>query len=125
MNILPKIVKTDDAAQLKQMDDKIMRRHAEIGSSVFGPVPKGHQRQFFCMDEYTWIWYESWKDQNGQDQSVTTRYDVRPNAIYKIQNEGNYQTLSDKEATNLYQAARLYIQRVVEDYNARVQAITS
>jgi hypothetical protein len=121
MNILPKIVKNDTQAGQDQMRQKILRRHAQIGGTLFGPVPKGHDRQFFCLDHGSWVWFESWKDNSGQQQSLTTRYDIQPNGIFKSQNGGGYQTISDTEAINLAKACELYLERVTTDYNKRVQ----
>jgi hypothetical protein len=37
-----------------QSDDsfkrELIRAEAEIGGQLFGPIPKGHRRQFFCFD---------------------------------------------------------------------------
>lgn len=95
---------------------QLLRRDAKTGGQLFGPLPKGHERQFFCLDEHTWIWHEQWIDKNGQDQSITTRYDIRPNGIIKIQNGGVYQRLSRNEAANFRRATKLYISRVKADH---------
>jgi hypothetical protein len=89
----------------------LIRHEAKIGGTVFGPVPKGHRREFFCLDERTWVWHEEWKDAKGQVQIRTTRYDVRPDGILKSQN-GHYSKLSRAEAERLRQAAHLYQERV-------------
>ena len=91
----------------------LIRREAQIGGTVFGPVPKGVRREFFCLDQHTWVWHEEWKDAAGQTKVRTTRYDVRPSGVIKSQN-GMYQSLSPREAYNLRTAAHLYHQRVVE-----------
>jgi hypothetical protein len=91
----------------------LIRREAQIGGTVFGPVPKGVRREFFCLDEHTWVWHEEWKDQQGQARVRTTRYEVRPNGVIKSQN-GMYQSLSKREAQNLRAAVNIYHQRVVE-----------
>jgi hypothetical protein len=122
MNILPKIVKTtDDSNRQYQLTQKILRHHAQIGGKLFGPIPKNHVRQFFNLDERSWVWHESWKDDSGKQHSLTTRYDVLANGVFKSQNGGGYQSLSDTEATNLARAAELYLERVTLDYNNRVQ----
>ncbi|MCA9331847.1 hypothetical protein KC968_02810 [Candidatus Saccharibacteria bacterium] len=90
---------------------KLLRHEARIGGEVFGPVRPGGRREFFCLDEHTWVWHEEWIDQNGQHQYATTRYDVRPNGLVKSQN-GQYKPVSDQEARNLLNAAELYKQRV-------------
>lgn len=91
----------------------LIRREAQIGGTVFGPVPEGVRREFFCLDKHTWVWHEEWRDEDGQQHMRTTRYDVRPTGVIKSQN-GMYQSLSDTEAVNLRDAIKLYHQRVME-----------
>lgn len=90
----------------------LLQHEARIGGELFGPIPNGGRREFFCLDEYTWIWYEEWIDKNKQRQSRTTRYDVRPGGITKIQDGNSYQELSDDEALRLYDAMKAYERRV-------------
>lgn len=85
----------------------LIRHEARIGGTVFGTVPAGHRREFFCLDEHTWVWHEEWTDNNGQHRAQTTRYDVRPTGIVKSQGN-SYQVVSDSEAQRLLTAARLY-----------------
>jgi hypothetical protein len=89
----------------------LIRHEAKIGGQILGPVRPGGRREFFCLDEHTWVWHEEWVDNNGQHQSVTTRYDVRPNGILKAQH-GQYQAVGKEEAERLYEAAKLYQRRV-------------
>lgn len=89
----------------------LIRREAQIGGTVFGPVPAGVRREFFCLDEHTWVWHEEWKDNEGQTRVRTTRYDVRPDGVLKSQN-GMYQSLSDQEAQRLRKAVHVYQERV-------------
>lgn len=99
----------------------LLKHEAKIGGELFGPVPQGGRREFFCLDEYTWIWYEEWTDKNKQLQSRTTRYDVRPQGITKIQDNNSYQELSDDEALRLFNAMKTYERRVkAELYKAVV-----
>lgn len=97
----------------------LIRHEAQIGGQVFGAVPKGHRREFFCLDRHTWVWHEEWVDQNGQKNIRTTRYDVRPDGILKSQN-GHYQRVNDAEAARLEKAAELYVQRVSNELYAGV-----
>jgi hypothetical protein len=94
-----------------QLYRNLIRHEARIGGQLFGPVPKGGRREFFCLDEHTWVWHEEWTDRNGQHQLRTTRYDVRPNGILKAQN-GQYQPVSYDEAKHLQEAAKLYQQKI-------------
>ncbi|MBA3758571.1 hypothetical protein H0X10_02990 [Candidatus Saccharibacteria bacterium] len=94
-----------------EMYRNLIRHEAKIGGQLFGPVPAGGRREFFCLDKTTWVWHEEWIDQNRQHQMRATRYDVRPNGILKAQN-GQYQSVTPDEAKKLYQAAKLYTERV-------------
>ena len=98
----------------------MLRREAAIGGSLFGTIPAGGRREFFCLDESTWIWHEEWIDAAGQRQVRNTRYDVRPNAILKAQNGQGYQMVSHDEAKNLQSAIRMYVARVKKDLYADV-----
>lgn len=122
MSILPKIVRinNDRATQIRQ---KMLRHNAQIGGQFFGEVPNGHDRQFFCLDQHSWVWHETWIDTNNKKHSLTTRYDVRPNGIFKVQNGGSYQSLSANETRNLYQAAQLYLKRIIGDYERKLNAV--
>ncbi len=90
----------------------LIRREASIGGKLFGPIGKNGRREFFCLDRHTWIWHEEWDDANGKRRLVTTRYDVRPQGIYKAQDGQPYQPLNMQEARNFFQATELYNKRV-------------
>lgn len=90
----------------------LMRHEARVGGSVFGRIPDGHRREFFCLDEYTWVWHEEWTGNDGQHNVMTTRYDVRPTGVLKSQNGRHYQPVGNVEALRLLNAARLYQQKI-------------
>lgn len=90
----------------------LLQHEAKIGGELFGPVPNNGRREFFCLDEYTWIWYEEWTDKNKQRQNRTTRYEMRPGGITKIQDGQSYQQLSDGEALRFAEAVKTYERRV-------------
>jgi hypothetical protein len=94
----------------------LIRYEAKIGGQLFGPVPDKHRREFFCLDEHTWVWHEEWPDKTGRNRkSITTRYDVRPNGVYKTMGGGVYYRIRSEEQENLYQAAKLYYQKVMPE----------
>src|SRR5687767_10402355 len=98
----------------------LIRQEAKIGGELFGPVPEGVRREFFCLDEYTLVWHEEWTDQKGNRRSLTTRYDIRPNGILKAQDGQPYRYVSFEEAEHLYKAIKLYNRRIkAELYNNR------
>ncbi len=104
-----------EADQKADLRRSLMLHEARIGGTLFGEVPAGHRREFFCLDKHTWVWHEEWKDENGQQKVVTTRYDVRPNGVLKSQNGSHYQQVSLDEAKHLAQAASLYSDRIRQE----------
>lgn len=86
----------------------LIRQMAKIGGQLFGPIPEGHRREFFCLDKHTWVWHEEWNDATGKRQIMTTRYDVRPNSVLKSQGSKHYQSLTSEELRNLHKAMVLY-----------------
>lgn len=99
----------DRAAELHR---NLIRHEAQIGGTLFGPVPAGGRREFFCLDDRTWVWHEEWIDDSGKRQTKTTRYDIRPSGILKAQDGQPYRPVSLQEAKHLQQAAQLYEQRI-------------
>jgi hypothetical protein len=93
----------------------LIHHEAKVGGRLFGEIPAGHRREFFCLDEHTWVWHEEWQDAESQWQAVTTRYDVRPNGILKSQGGQAYQRLSKPELMNLYRAIKLYGQQIGDE----------
>ena len=93
----------------------LIHREAKIGGEIFGPISNDVRREFFCLDEHTWVWHEEWTDEKGYRQIITTRYTIRPNGILKAQNNSHYQKVSNEEAVHLIQAVRIYLKRVKND----------
>lgn len=99
-----------------------LRDAAQMGGSLFGEVPKGNRREFFCLDEHTWIWHEEWNDANGNPRVLTTRYDIRPQGIYKAQDGQPYQPLTAEEAARLYAAMLQYQRNLHERFDPLLAA---
>ena len=57
---LPKLRKKRPLKKLSERE--LLALESEIGSELFGEVPKGHRREFFCLDEKTWMWHEEWRN---------------------------------------------------------------
>lgn len=93
----------------------LIRHEAKIGGQLFGLVAPGGRREFFCLDENTWVWHEEWVDSSSQRQIKTTRYDVRPTGILKAQDGQQYQRVSLDEARRLNQAAQAYKDKVFNE----------
>ncbi|CAN5406599.1 hypothetical protein BH09PAT4_BH09PAT4_01290 [soil metagenome] len=101
----------------------LLRHLAKLGGSVFGVVPNGVRREFFCLDDRTWVWHEEWYDQAGQHHAITTRYDVRPDGILKSQGVNSYQRLSAEEERNFRAAVEIYGQRSLAELQRLRQQI--
>lgn len=99
----------------------LIRREAKIGATVFGPVPKGTKREFFCLDTHTWVWHEEWTDQFGNHQVRTTNYHVRRDGLLKSSNGGSYQRVSPAETRRFKQAVEVYGERINQQlYSGRL-----
>lgn len=107
MKLLPKILPLTDEQRRTAAYRRLLREEAKMGGELFGPIPAGHRREFFCLDEYTWVWHEEWTE-GAAHQAVTTRYDIRPQGVLKSQGSSTYQMVSGQELRNLYYAAHLY-----------------
>src|SRR5665213_348150 len=101
MAFLPKILVKDDAQKAQIAERQLIHFESQFGKQIFGPVPEGHNRDFFCLDENTWIWHEDWLDEKGQRHVLSTRYVVRPAGTIKSQNGSAYQQLEAEEADHL------------------------
>ncbi len=94
---------------------QLIELESQIGGQLFGPVPAGHRRDFFCLDEHTWVWHEEWKDVNGKRQVSTTRYEVQPKGILKIQSGRTYKYIEGEELENLAIAVRMYFEQTMRE----------
>ncbi len=90
----------------------LLHHEARLGGKLFGSIPKGHRREFFCLDEKTWVWHEEWQDETGEWHTATTRYDVRPGGILKTQGNQPAQLVTGQEYINFYVAVRLYCRQM-------------
>lgn len=110
--LLKTLTGTSQEEREAELYRNLIRHEARIGGTLFGPVPEGGRREFFCLDEHTWVWHEEWVDKGGDRRVKTTRYDVRPDVILKAQDGQPYRPVSLREADHLVQAAELYQQRI-------------
>jgi len=98
--------------QKKMTERELIQLESEIGSKLFGEVPAGHRREFFCLDEKTWIWHEEWVDQKTKKrEQMTIRYEINENGILKVLEGARYSYLQGAELDNLVAATRLYYEQ--------------
>ena len=104
----------------KLTERELLQLESEIGAQLFGDVPEGHRREFFCLDPKTWIWYEEWKDpKTGKPASTTTRYEVHEKGILKVQEGARYSFIEGAELQNLEAATRMYYEQVARKVYGR------
>lgn len=105
---------------------ELLSLESKIGASLFGPLAKGRRREFFCLDERTWIWYEEWYDDARVHHTATTRYEIQDHAILKVQEGSKYSYVEGQERANLLQAIDMYYERVMREiYGQQPRPLTS
>ena len=105
---------------LKKMTEReLLSLESKIGASLFGDIPAGHRREFFCLDEKTWIWHEEWKGQKGVQMQTTTRYEIHDKGVLKVQEGPRYEYIEGQELQNLVLATRLYYEKTARDIYKR------
>lgn len=104
----------------KRLTEKdLIRAESKIGARLFGPISPNRRREFFNLDRKTWVWYEEWVDESGQRRAMTTRYEIRPSGVLKIQDGQAYHYVEGEELANLVRACGLYYQQVAEQVYRR------
>lgn len=114
---------TDDLTNLTRLNfsryysnrltyEELMDAESALGRTIFGEIPKGHQREFFKYRGNVWIWHEHFRDTLGRRQDITIRYEVRPNGVFKRAGNYDYTKLEGAELDNFRQAARTYLDLV-------------
>lgn len=97
----------------------LIKLESEIGSRLFGPVPSGHRREFFCLDDRTWIWHEEWHDEKRKLQISTVRYEINEHGVLKVQEGARYSYLEGEELQNFALSVRLYYEQVARQIYKR------
>ena len=92
--------------------DDLINAESELGRTIFGPIPAGHQREFFMTRSNVWIWHESYLNKYGAMQEMTIRYEIRPTGVYKRAGNQDYKKIEGDELMNFRKAARSYLELV-------------
>lgn len=92
--------------------DALINAESELGRTLFGEIPVGHQREFFTSRRNVWIWHENWINAFGEPEEMTIRYEVHPSGVFKRANGGEYQKIEGSELENFRKAARRYLEIV-------------
>ena len=114
---LPKLRKKRPLKKLSERE--LLALESEIGSELFGEIPKGHRREFFCLDEKTWMWHEEWIDAKHKLKTHTIKYEVTDRGILKTQPGPRYSYLEGDELRNFSIATQMYYEQVARQVYKR------
>lgn len=103
-----KVIKHSGATIKKHTEDEFINAESAIGRTIFGPIPAGHSREFFRDRHNIWIWHESWEEL-GVTKSITIRYEVREDGVYKKSEGTGYIRIEGDELYNFAEALRTYL----------------
>ena len=103
----------------KLSERELISLESEVGSELFGPTPAGRRREFFCLDEHTWIWHEEWLDANRKLTTSTVRYEISDQGVLKVQQGAKYSYLDGEELQNFGVAIRMYYEQVARQVYKR------
>lgn len=87
----------------------LINAESRLGSTIFGPIPAGHRREFFHDRNNVWIWHEDWSDGQNNPHQMTVRYEVRTTGVYKKVAQGKYLKLEGDELENFRKATHAYL----------------
>lgn len=90
---------------------ELIEMESKIGAKLFGPIPAGHRREFFCLDDTSWIWYEEWRE-DGKLRKTTVRYEIQAAGVLKVQEGARYSYLEGAELQNFVKAVNAYYDTV-------------
>ncbi len=87
----------------KAVERNLINAESALGRTLFGIIPAGGTREFFCLKKNVWVWYE-----NG----MTIRYEVRENGVFKKVDDGGYTKVTGEELEHFTAATKAYLQLV-------------
>lgn len=94
---------------------ELVEQEAVIGGRLFGEIPAGHRREFFMLDNDTWVWHEETVDSNSQRHVKSTRYELHQNGILMAQGGSTYRFIEGKELRGLAVTVQLYYEAIAEE----------
>lgn len=103
----------------KLTERELIQLESEVGKNLFGPIPRGHRREFFNLDNATWIWHEEFIDGNRKRKSITTRYEIQDRGILKVQDGSPYSYLEGQELENFAVSVQMYYEQVARKVYGR------
>jgi hypothetical protein len=110
--VLPQFTAQKKRAKLREL----MRRESQIGATLFGPIPSGHQRDFFCLDARTWVWIEQWYDHEAKSaKMMQVQYEFQTRGVLKSVDGVAVGFVQADELARLLKAIYTYQQKVHQE----------
>lgn len=91
------------AERRKSVERDLINAESALGRTLFGAVQPGHIREFFCLKENVWLWYED---------GLVIRYEVRENGVYKRVGTRDYEKVKEPELQHFIDATKAYLKLV-------------
>lgn len=112
LKLLAKMSKKDESLSLVT-ERELIQLESQAGQVIFGAVPSHVlRRDFFNLDETTWVWHEEVQQPDGTISESTTRYEVQSRGILMVQPGPKYSYLEGQELHNFVLAVKAYYERV-------------
>lgn len=109
-----------DKPAKKLTERQLIQLESEIGAKLFGELPAGRRREFFCLDKDTWIWHESGKNpETGKHEEQTIRYEIHDNGVLKVLGGARYTFIEGQELENFVTATTLYYEQAARQIYGR------
>lgn len=116
---LLKLSKNDESLTLLT-ERELIQLESRVGQTIFGELPSHvMRRDFFNLDESTWIWHEEIVQPDGTIKESTTRYEVKNKGILMVQPGPKYTYLEGQELRNFVIAVKAYYERVSREVYQR------
>ena len=106
---------------------ELIQKESLIGAKIFGENPYGLRREFFNLDQSTWIFYdEKYIPGTKKVTGTTIRYEIHKNGVLKVQEGPRYDFIEGQELDNFIKAVDVYYKNINEHiYNNPTFALST
>jgi hypothetical protein len=114
-SFVKKVLSEKDAEIVSKLRTSLLKIEARVGAKIFGGTDGVYRREFYCLDNHTWVFKQA--DQEGN--KLTTYFDVRPSGVFKLKG-GSYCKLESVELHRFVEAVKIYQQKVMQEIYFRI-----
>ncbi len=118
MSFFSYLLKNTNNPKIKlSRERKLIKFESTFGRKLFGKIDQNRQREFFCLDYDTWVWYEKIRLSDGSIKENSIKYLLRERDILKSLNGELYSVVSKDETKNLLTAIKEYVKIIQNEYD--------